>query len=76
MGYRSTYNDRDRLFDTTPEGKPVSKNMAKKKLESLFSGTPKKEPEIDRCKDGHNWVTHRDGPVRCSRCKIPKPPGQ
>ncbi|MFC1584917.1 hypothetical protein ACFL5V_05170 [Fibrobacterota bacterium] len=74
MGYRSMYEDRDKLFASNPQGKPVNQREVRKRLEGLFS-TPKK-PEIDRCREGHNWVTHRDGPGRCSKCKIPKPPGQ
>ena len=74
MGYRSTYEDRDKLFETNREAKPVNQREVKKRLEGLFSA-PKK-PEVDRCRDGHNWVTHRDGPVRCSKCKIRKPPGK
>ena len=52
MGYRSTYEDRDKLFQSNPKAKPVNQSEVKKRLEGLFSA-PKK-PEFERCRDGHN----------------------
>ena len=74
MGYRSIYDDREKLFQSNPQARPVNQREVRKRLEALFSA-PKK-PEVDRCRNGHNWVSCPDGLVRCSKCKIPKPPGQ
>lgn len=71
MGYRNNYEDRDKLFQTNIEDKPVNQRDVKKRLEGLFS-EPKKTEE-NRCLNGHNWTEPDLGPSRCSRCKIPKP---
>ncbi len=70
MGYRSTYGEGNKSYNDTPSYDPGKQLKAKKALENLFG--PPKKTETDLCKDGHNWVVHRDGPVRCSKCKMRK----
>lgn len=74
MGYngKSNYDDRDKLFQQSFDGKPVNRNEVKKNLNELFSGAKKKELE-DRCAKGHTWIRDFDRKDKCVHCKTLKP---
>lgn len=75
MGYRGgkgNYEERDRLFQQSFDGKPVNRNEVKKNLDALFSG-PKKKGE-ERCANGHSWVRDFNRKMICAYCRTPKPP--
>lgn len=71
MGYqgKSNYEERDKLFQSSPTDKPVDKNVVKKGLDSLFK--PKNVP--DPCLNGHAWIRDWDRQYKCVRCKTPQP---
>jgi hypothetical protein len=76
MGYKGkgNYEERDRLFQQSFDGKPVNKNEVKKGLNDLF-GSAKKEEEKKRCEKGHAWIRDFDGQTKCAYCKTPRPGG-
>ena len=71
MGYqgKSNYEERDKLFQSSPGDKPVDKNQVKKGLESLFKSKTLPDP----CAQGHAWIRDWDGKNKCARCKTLKP---
>lgn len=73
MGYRgrSNYDERDRLFQQSMDGKPVNRNEVKKNLDELFKAKPKADE--DRCAKGHTWVRGFDRKQKCAYCKTPRP---
>lgn len=75
MGYRSGSNhadDRDKEFERSFQENGVSRQQARKKLDSLFSDKPKKTEDL--CKtEGHSYIRDRDGVTKCHRCKTPRP---
>ena len=73
MGYRgkSNYDERDKLFKQSFDGKPVNHHEVKKNLDQLFG--PKKKELEDRCKNGHAWIRDFDRKIKCAYCKTPKP---
>lgn len=76
MGYRGgkgNYDERDRLFQQSFDGKPVNRQEVKKNLDSLFGGTGKNKETVNRCANGHTWVRDFDRVNKCAYCKTPKP---
>jgi hypothetical protein len=80
MGYRGgkgNYDERDRLFQKSFDGKPVNRNEVKKNLDALFSGGapgPNGEKAKDnRCANGHSWVRDFNRKMICAYCRTPKP---
>jgi hypothetical protein len=75
MGYRgrSNYDERDRLFQQSMDGKPVNRNEVKKNLNELFKPKPKEHE--DRCAKGHTWIRDFDRRQKCAYCKTPRPTG-
>lgn len=73
MGYRgrSNYDERDRLFQQSMDGKPVNRNEVKKNLDELFKAKPKGQE--DRCAKGHTWIRDFDRKTKCAYCKTLKP---
>lgn len=74
MGYKgkSNYDERDRLFQQSMDGKPVDRQAVKKNLNELFKEKPK--PQEDRCaKKGHAWIRDFDRKEKCAYCRIPRP---
>lgn len=73
MGYRgkSNYDERDKLFQQSMDGKPVNRNEIKKSLNELFGVRPKGQE--DRCAKGHTWIRDFDRKTKCAYCKILKP---
>lgn len=73
MGYRgkSNYDERDKLFQQSMDGKPVNRNEIKKNLNELFNVRPKGQE--DRCAKGHTWIRDFDRKNKCAYCKILKP---
>jgi hypothetical protein len=71
MGYKGkgNYEERDKLFQQSFDGKPVNKNEVKKSLDSLFN-TKKKEEDKERCLKGHAWIRDFDRTERCAYCKV------
>ena len=75
MGYRGgkgNYDERDRLFQQSFDGKPVNRQEVKKNLNSLFD-TVKKKAEADRCANGHTWIRDFDRKEKCTYCKTLRP---
>lgn len=76
MGYqggKGNYDERDRLFQKSFDGKAVNRNEVKKSLDALFNGPKQKEKE-DRCAKGHSWVRDFNRKMICAYCRTPKPP--
>ncbi|MDB5051343.1 MAG: hypothetical protein JWO30_4414 [Fibrobacteres bacterium] len=75
MGYKgkSNYDERDKLFQQSMDGKPVNRIEVKKNLDSLFGGTGKNKEKLDRCVNGHTWIRDFDRKNKCAYCKILKP---
>lgn len=77
MGYRGgkgNYDERDRLFQKSFDGKPVNRNEVKKNLDALFGGGSKPEKEkANRCANGHSWVRDFNRKMICAYCRTPKP---
>jgi hypothetical protein len=76
MGYRGgkgNYDERDRLFQQSFDGKPVNRNEVKKNLDALFGATKQEKEKQDRCANGHAWVRDFDRKMKCAYCKTPKP---
>lgn len=73
MGYRgkSNYDERDRLFQQSMDGKPVNRHEIKKSLDELFKTRPKGQE--DRCAKGHTWIRDFDRKTKCAYCKTLKP---
>ena len=73
MGYRgkSNYDERDKLFQQSMDGKPVNRNEVKKNLNELFKDRPKGQE--DRCAKGHTWIRDFDRKNKCAYCKTLKP---
>ena len=79
MGYRGgkgNYEERDRLFQKSFDGKQANRNEVKKNLDALFSGGPRKADgsKEDRCAKGHSWVRDFNRKMICAYCRTPKPP--
>jgi hypothetical protein len=76
MGYRgrSNYDERDRLFQQSMDGKPVNRNEIKKNLDELFKTKPKGQE--DRCAGGHTWIRDFDRKTKCAYCRAPRPEGE
>ncbi len=77
MGYRGgkgNYEERDRLFQQSLDGKPVNNNEVKKNLNELFKNKPKGVDE--RCLKGHSWIRDFDQSEKCAYCRTPRPPGE
>ena len=75
MGYQQSkgnYDERDKLFQKSFDGKPVNRTEVKKSLNELFKGAKQKEEE-SRCSKGHTWVRDFDRKTKCAYCKILKP---
>lgn len=80
MGYRGgkgNYDERDRLFQQSFDGKPVNRKEVKKNLDALFNGgVPDAngvKPKDDRCANGHSWVRDFNRKMLCAYCRMPKP---
>ena len=73
MGYKGkgNYEERDRLFQQSMDGKPVNRTEVKKSLNELFK--PKEKEADNRCAKGHAWVRDFDRVEKCAYCKIPRP---
>jgi hypothetical protein len=73
MGYRgkSNYDERDRLFQQSMDGKAVNRHEVKKSLDELFKAKPKEQE--DRCLKGHTWIRDFDRKQKCAYCKTPRP---
>jgi hypothetical protein len=76
MGYRgrSNYDERDRLFQQSMDGKPANRNEIKKNLDELFKAKPKGQE--DRCANGHTWIRDFDRKTKCAYCRTPRPEGE
>lgn len=77
MGYsggKGNYEERDRLFQKSFDGKNVNRAEVKKNLDALFSGQKKKDEE--RCAKGHTWVRDFNRKMICAYCRAPKPPDE
>jgi hypothetical protein len=74
MGYngKSNYDDRDKLFQQSFDGKPVNRTEVKKNLDTLF-GTGKAKEAAERCANGHTWIRDFDRKNKCAYCKTLKP---
>ena len=76
MGYsgkgKGNYDERDKLFQQSFDGKPVNRQEVKKNLDNLFGSGPKQELEA-RCAKGHTWVRDFDRKTKCAYCKTLKP---
>ena len=76
MGYKGgkgNYDERDKLFQQSFDGKPVNRQEVKKNLDTLFGGTGKNKEAVDRCAAGHTWVRDFDRKTKCAYCKTLKP---
>ena len=81
MGYsggKGNYDERDRLFQKSFDGKPVNRNEVKKNLDALFggagpSGTKDAKGNDNRCANGHSWVRDFNRKMLCAYCRTPKP---
>jgi hypothetical protein len=76
MGYRGgkgNYDERDRLFQKSFDGKPVNRNEVKKNLDALFGGSGSKKEKENRCANGHSWVRDFNRKMICAYCRTPKP---
>ncbi len=76
MGYRGgkgNYDERDRLFKQSMDGKPVNRNEIKKSLDALFKDDGFKRTTVNRCENGHTWIRDFDRITKCAYCKTPKP---
>ena len=73
MGYKGkgNYEERDRLFQQSMDGKPVNRAEVKKSLNELFK--PKEKEADSRCAKGHAWVRDFDRKEKCAYCKAPRP---
>ena len=65
----SNYEERDKLFQSSINDKPVDKNQVKKGLDGLFKSKSLPDP----CLQGHAWIRDWDGKNKCARCKVLKP---
>jgi hypothetical protein len=75
MGYnggKSNYDERDKLFQQSLDGKPVNRNEVKKGLNELFKNKPQGVDE--RCAKGHSWIRDFNEKEKCAYCRIPRPP--
>ena len=76
MGYsgkgKGNYEERDKLFQQSFDGKPVNRVEVKKNLETLFTSA-KQKLEESRCAKGHTWVRDFDRKTKCAYCKTLKP---
>ena len=75
MGYtggKGNYEERDRLFQQSLDGKPVNRNEVKKGLNELFKNKPKGVDQ--RCVKGHAWIRDFDEKEKCAYCRTPRPP--
>lgn len=75
MGYRgkSNYDERDRLFQQSMDGKNVNRQEVKKNLTELFKDKPKDKEQEDRCLKGHTWIRDFDRKQKCAYCKTLRP---
>jgi len=76
MGYKGgkgNYDEGDKLFQQSFDGKPVNRTEGKKNLDSLFGGTGKNKETVNRCANGHTWVRDFDRKTKCAYCKTLKP---
>ena len=84
MGYRgdngyksnkSQYEERDKLFQQSFDGKAVNRNEVKKNLNELFSGKKAVGPDAvdERCASGHKWIRDFDEKEKCAYCRILRP---
>src|SRR3954462_15133513 len=74
MGYRGdkgNYEERDKLFQQSFDGKPVNRNEVKKNLDGLFKEKTKAAEEP--CLKGHAWIRDFDGKTKCAYCKTLRP---
>lgn len=75
MGYsggKNNYEERDRLYQQSLDGKPVNRNEVKKGLNELFKSKPQ---GLDaRCQKGHSWIRDFNEKEKCAYCRIPRPP--
>jgi hypothetical protein len=74
MGYKGkgNYDERDKLFQQSFDGKPVNRQEVKKNLDNLFGSGPKQAQEA-RCANGHTWIRDFDRKTKCAYCKTLKP---
>ena len=77
MGYRGgkgNYDERDRLFQKSFDGKQVNRNEVKKSLDALFGSSKQEKEKENRCANGHSWVRDFNRKMLCAYCRTPKPP--
>jgi hypothetical protein len=76
MGYQGSkgnYDERDRLFQKSFDGKQVNRTEVKKNLDALFGGVGKQKETVNRCVNGHTWIRDFDRKTKCAYCKTLKP---